>query len=57
MGVQEKDESEHFSPYRTDGKLVGHLALLSTSTLTRYQVRLRLCRNWRNLFDWPRGNL
>jgi hypothetical protein len=26
MGVQEKDESEHFSPYRADGKLVGRLA-------------------------------
>jgi hypothetical protein len=58
MSVQEKDESEHFSPYRADGKLVGRQGRRiknTPSALTRYQVRIRMHRDRRNLFDRPRG--
>ena len=58
MSVQEKDESEHFSPYRADGKLVSRLGQrmeVIPSPLTRYQVRIRMHRDRRNLFDRPRG--
>lgn len=58
MSVQEQDESEHFSPYRADGKLVGrrgHRNKVTPLALTRHQVRIRMYRDRRNVFDRPGG--
>jgi hypothetical protein len=58
MSVQEQDESEHFSPYRADGKLVGRLRqriIVTPSALMRHQVRIRMYRDWRDVFSRPGG--